>query len=63
MNIGKELISKSIFNYREQHQLTQVQLANKLGISMRQIRRWERAKTLPNHLSTKALIEQKILKV
>lgn len=61
LELTKEEVAKAILNYRSEHQLSQDQLARKLGIYIRQLNRWENKKVLPNQLSLRLLKEARIL--
>lgn len=61
MPLTKEQLSRAIKMFRSINNMTQLELAEKLGTSAMQIIRWENKKTLPNLLSTKALIELGVL--
>lgn len=60
-NMTKEYVGSAIRKFRAANNLSQQQLANKLGISNMQIMRWENGHTMPNLLAMRALRELKIL--
>lgn len=48
--------------YRDQHRLTQADLANRLDVSLRQFIRWERGESTPTRRGLKAMTDLGILK-
>ena len=44
----KENIAKNLIKYRKAHNLTQIQLAEKLNYSDKSISKWERQESIPD---------------
>lgn len=61
MKYDKKFVAQAIRNYRLRNSYTQEELALKIGTSPNQIMRWETAKTLPNKMSSRVLVDLKIL--
>ena len=51
-------IGKFLLNCRKEKDLTQEQLAEKLGVSSKSISRWENGKTMPDYSVLKELCEE-----
>lgn len=58
---GLGTIGSAIRKYREDHKLTMLGLAYKLGVSRMQIHRWETGKSVPGTLSIRLLRQKGVV--
>lgn len=57
----KEVLSLKLKAFRAEHRLTQIELADKIGVSKAQIIRWEQRKNRPNKIAVKRMEDLGIL--